>query len=105
MLLAAILVMGLLALVCGIALILAKKKFGIKEEDKENKEKDKENKIEKIRAILPGSNCGACGSAGCDAFARAVIDGKVPVNGCKIGGQEVAQKITDIIGAIETVEE
>ena len=29
--------------------------------------------IAKVRALLPGINCGACGYAGCDAFAEAVV--------------------------------
>ena len=32
-------------------------------------------KLEKIRAALPGANCGSCGFAGCDAYAEAVEQG------------------------------
>lgn len=88
MLLEAILVMGLLSLILGIGLAIASKKFEIK----------KDHRIDAVRKVLPGANCGACGLAGCDAFAEAVVAEKVPVDGCIPGQKAVAEKIAKILG-------
>ncbi|HHU36238.1 MAG TPA: RnfABCDGE type electron transport complex subunit B [Treponema sp.] len=53
---------------------------------------------EEIREVLPGANCGACGYAGCDALATAIVRGEVLASSCPVGGAEVANKIADIIG-------
>jgi RnfABCDGE-type electron transport complex B subunit len=51
-----------------------------------------------IRGCLPGANCGACGYAGCDAMAAAIVQGEAPVNGCPVGGAAAAKKIGAIMG-------
>ena len=51
-----------------------------------------------IRAELPGNNCGACGFPGCDGLARAINEGRAPVNQCPVGGAPVAAKIAGIMG-------
>ena len=53
--------------------------------------------VAKIREVLPGANCGACGFPGCDGFAAAVASGNAPVNGCSVGAGPVAAKV----GAIQ----
>ena len=40
--------------------------------------------IQKLRELLPGIDCGACGAPSCKAFAEDVIKGKAHVNGCPI---------------------
>lgn len=82
------LVLGGLGLLFGIALSLASKAFAV----------DVDPKVEAIREVLPGANCGACGFPGCDGLADAIAKGKAPVNGCKVGGENVANKIGDIMG-------
>lgn len=59
---------------------------------------EKDAKVEEIIAVLPGANCGACGYAGCAAFAEAVAKGEAPVNGCPVGRQKVADQISEIMG-------
>jgi RnfABCDGE-type electron transport complex B subunit len=49
-------------------------------------------------AILPGTNCGACGSAGCHNFAERLIKGEVQVSGCVAGGADVAKKLAEAMG-------
>ncbi len=88
MLLEAVLTMGLLALIFAIGLALASKKFAVKSDPK----------VKEVRKVLPGINCGACGLAGCDAFAEAVVAGKVPIDGCIPGQKAVADKIAKILG-------
>lgn len=81
-------VLGGLGIVFGIGLSYASKIFSIKVDER----------IPKIREILPGANCGACGFAGCDAFADAIVSGKAKVNDCPVGGDAVAQKAAAIMG-------
>lgn len=52
----------------------------------------------KVRDALPGANCGACGYPGCDGYAKAVAEGKAPVNLCSVGGKPVAEKVAEIMG-------
>lgn len=54
--------------------------------------------IGEINDHLPGANCGACGYAGCYAFAEAVVEGKAPVNGCPVGGEDCANDVARLMG-------
>lgn len=54
-------------------------------------------KIDMIMHALPGANCGACGMAGCASLAEAIVNGKVEVTSCAPGGQEVYNKIAEIL--------
>lgn len=56
-------------------------------------------KIEKVAEILPQANCGACGYSGCRAYAEAVAKGEAASNSCPVGGEDLAKKIADILGA------
>lgn len=51
-----------------------------------------------IRECLPGVNCGACGYAGCDAYAEAVANGKAKNNLCVVAGSDGAKSIACIMG-------
>jgi electron transport complex protein RnfB len=56
-------------------------------------------KVEKVRDILPGANCGACGFAGCMGYAEAVVGNPdVAVNLCAPGKSAVAEKVAEITG-------
>jgi electron transport complex protein RnfB len=65
---------------------------------------DKKLKVEEdplvadILSKLPGVNCGACGLAGCAAYAKKVAETKNPGVGCMPGGKEVNQAIADMLG-------
>ena len=63
-------VMVVLGVLFGVILTIADKKFKV----------EVDPRVEAVRACLGGANCGACGYAGCDAFADAVVAGKAPVN-------------------------
>ena len=54
--------------------------------------------IKKVRAALPGINCGACGYNGCDEYAKAVVEEGAKTNLCVPGADGVAADIADIIG-------
>ena len=53
---------------------------------------------EKIRAVLPGNNCGGCGYAGCDALAQAIAKGEDNPASCPVGGQAVAALVAELTG-------
>jgi H+/Na+-translocating ferredoxin:NAD+ oxidoreductase subunit B len=56
-------------------------------------------KVEKVRDVLPGANCGACGFAGCMGYAEAVVGNPdVAVNLCAPGKSAVAEKVAEITG-------
>jgi Na+-translocating ferredoxin:NAD+ oxidoreductase subunit B len=54
--------------------------------------------IGQVNDALPNANCGACGNAGCYDFAVKVVDGKVALNGCPVGGQDLVDTISQILG-------
>jgi len=85
---AAILVMSALALALGILIYVASKKFAMPESEK----------LSQLVAVLPGANCGVCGFAGCEDFAKALVEGKAKFDGCRVGREEVAVKIKRILG-------
>jgi Na+-translocating ferredoxin:NAD+ oxidoreductase RNF subunit RnfB len=58
----------------------------------------KDERVEAIEKVLPGSNCGACGFAGCAAYAAEIVGGEVALDMCTVGGGNVAQKIAEIMG-------
>ena len=84
----AIVVLAVVALIIGIILSIAEKAFKVEVDEKEVA----------VREELPGSNCGGCGFAGCDALAKAIAQGEAPVSACPVGGAPVAQKIAAIMG-------
>ncbi len=62
---------------------------------------DTDERADAVREALPGSNCGGCGYAGCDALAAAIVAGEAPPNACPVGGTAVAKDIAAIMG-VET---
>lgn len=52
----------------------------------------------KVREVLPGANCGACGFAGCDDYAAALADGRAELGLCAPGGKDVAAECGEILG-------
>ncbi|MBW9156652.1 RnfABCDGE type electron transport complex subunit B [Clostridium tagluense] len=88
-----VLSIGGMGLVFGVVLGYANKKFHVPVDPK----------VPLVREALPSANCGACGFAGCDAYAAAVVDGGTPLNLCSVGGASVAQNIGEIMGlTVET---
>ena len=61
--------------------------------------RDIKKKIKKIYEVLPKLDDQRCGYKSCGQFARAVAEGKAPCYGCVSGGQEVATKVCEIMGA------
>lgn len=85
---------GIIGLIIGILLGIAANIFHVEE--------DKQTGL--IREMLPGSNCGGCGYAGCDALAKAMADGIAPANSCPVAGKEINAKISKLLGKAVTKE-
>ena len=84
----AVIALCIIAVIIGLVLSIAEKVFHVEVDEKELA----------IRDELPGSNCGGCGFAGCDACAKAIAEGNAAVSACPVGGMPVAQKIAEIMG-------
>ena len=84
----AALVIVVVGLIIAILLSIAEKIFHVEVDEKEIK----------VREALAGNNCGACGYAGCDALAKAIVKGEAPVNACPPSGKAGAEKISAIMG-------
>ena len=55
-------------------------------------------RIETVTGMLPGSNCGACGFAGCAAFADRVVAGRAQPAGCTQVSGDAVQEIAAFLG-------
>lgn len=78
----------ILSIIIGVVLSIAEKVFHVDV-----------NELElAVREVLPGSNCGGCGYAGCDSLAKAIANGDANVSTCPVGGKPVAEKIAAIMG-------
>lgn len=54
--------------------------------------------VEKIEAVLPQTQCGQCGFAGCKPYAQAIAAGKADINRCPPGGEEGVAKLAELLG-------
>jgi Na+-translocating ferredoxin:NAD+ oxidoreductase RNF subunit RnfB len=79
---------GAMGLLFGVGLGFAAKKFAVPVDER----------AEAVRENLPGANCGGCGCAGCDAFAKAVSSGQAKVNGCPVCTTAQVEAIAKIMG-------
>lgn len=55
-------------------------------------------RIEEVERLLPHSNCGACGSAGCRNFAEELVAGHVQPARCTVNTREVNEDIAAFLG-------
>ena len=81
-------VIAAVGIIVGVGLGLFGAKFKVEVDEKEAA----------VREELPGNNCGGCGYPGCDGLAKAIAEGKAPVNACPVGGAPVGEKIAAIMG-------
>lgn len=59
---------------------------------------EEDPRIEAVANLLPGANCGGCGQAGCNATAEAIVQKRLEVNVCVVGGTETAEAIGALLG-------
>ncbi|WP_006786496.1 RnfABCDGE type electron transport complex subunit B [Thiorhodospira sibirica] len=81
----AIITLTTLGMLLGLLLGIAAKRFKV----------EKDPLVEEIEALLPGSNCGQCGLAGCAIGAQAIVDGKAPITLCPPGGKALVRQLAD----------
>lgn len=63
----------------------------------------KDKRVEEVTEALPGLNCGACGYAGCEAYAESIVEEEERLDLCKPGGSEVVEALGGIMGVeVET---
>jgi len=83
-----VLTLGILGLLFGIGLAVASRRFHV----------DVDPRFEKISALLPGSNCGSCGKAGCFGFAESLLTSEGDIDKCRVAGLANKESIAQILG-------
>ena len=86
--LAAISSLTILGAVLGLGLGVAARKFAVQGDPL----------AEEIAAMMPGSNCGQCGMAGCAAAAQAIAEGSATPTVCPPGGKALAAALAAKLG-------
>ena len=72
----AVAILGGVGLAFGALIALAHRKLHVWEDPR----------IDAVAGLLPGANCGACGLAGCRAFAEAAVGGRIAPARCTVMG-------------------
>ena len=82
------LILLVLAMLFAIALAYLGKKLAV----------SRDERIDRVKDCLSGANCGACGYAGCDGFATALVEGKAELSSCNATSKEKKEEIAEILG-------
>jgi len=80
--------MAALGIVLAMMLAVANRRFYVYEDPR----------IDEVEGMLPKSNCGACGTAGCRNFAEKVVAGEILPAQCTVNKPEQSQVIADMLG-------
>ncbi|QHS13714.1 electron transport complex subunit RsxB [Shewanella sp. Arc9-LZ] len=83
----AVAVLSVLALVFGVILGFASKKFKV----------EGNPIIDQVETLLPQTQCGQCGYPGCRPYAEAIANGD-KINKCPPGGTATMEKIAELMG-------
>lgn len=83
-----VVVLGSLGLIFGLWLAFVQKIFEVK----------KDPRIEHVFSLLPGSNCGACGKAGCLGLAEALAQGETRSITCPVANENERKEIAEVLG-------
>ncbi len=87
--LTAVIPVVIIGIICAAVLVIASKLMAVKEDER----------FPKIRGCLPGANCGACGFAGCDGYAKALCDDPdTATNLCVPGADSVSRQLSELLG-------
>ena len=81
-------ILGGVGLVFAILIALAYRKLRVWEDPR----------IDVVTSMLPGANCGACGSPGCRAFAELAVAGRVQPAGCNVADADGVAAIARYLG-------
>ena len=83
-----VILVAVIAIVAGVLLSVASVVFAVPVDELQLK----------VREVLPGANCGACGFSGCDGYAAALAAGTAEIGLCSPGGADVAEECGVILG-------
>jgi len=86
--LSAILIVSLLAVAFGLLLGYASVRFKV----------EGDPIADQVDKILPQTQCGQCGFAGCRPYAEAIAAGEADINRCPPGGEATIQSLADLLG-------
>jgi RnfABCDGE-type electron transport complex B subunit len=82
---------GITMLVLGfgfaVVLLIASEKLKVQQDER----------VEKVTAALPNINCGACGFAGCQEYAKMVVADPMLLGRCFPGGSKTMAKVAEIL--------
>ncbi len=81
-------ILGGVGLVFAAAIALTHRKFKVWEDPR----------IDAVTDMLPGANCGACGEAGCRAFAEGVVQGRIQPATCTVLGTDGVVSLAQFLG-------
>lgn len=84
----AVLTLSLLALAFGLLLGYAAVRFRV----------ESDPVVDQIDALLPQTQCGQCGFAGCRPYATAIANGEADINQCPPGGETGIRSLADLLG-------
>ena len=87
-LLVSALILGGVCVVFGISIALANRRFKVWEDPR----------ITDVEELLPGTNCGACGTPGCRAFAEGLVKEEQQPAGCTVMGAEDRDDVALYLG-------
>jgi len=88
--LAAVVFVGLLTLTVALLLGLAARSFA----------PDADTAIEQVNRLLPQTQCGQCGYAGCRPYARAIVGEHVELNRCAPGGEATIFALSELLNRV-----
>lgn len=80
-------VMGGMGVLLATVLAYADRKFYVWEDPR----------IDEVEGLLPKANCGACGCAGCRAFAEKAVKGEIAPGKCTVNSLEHIYQIADLL--------
>lgn len=86
--LTAILLLTALAVVFGLLLGFAAVRFKV----------EGDPVVSQVEAILPQTQCGQCGYAGCRPYAEAIAAGQADIDRCPPGGEGAVRALADLLG-------
>lgn len=82
------LILGGVGLIFGMLIAIANRKFKVWEDPR----------LDGVTALLPGTNCGACGYPGCRAFAEGLVAAKTEPVGCTVMGADETTDVAEYLG-------
>ena len=59
---------------------------------------EEDPRLDRVEALLPGSNCGACGEPGCRGLAEKLVAGDAAPSKCTVSSPDAVQVIAEFLG-------